>query len=210
MDIKKLENFTKEVKELIELNNNLVDDLNKTELLLNSATEKISILEKKEKNHDNEIKNINSGFEKEINILKETIDNLKKENNEKSSKTIWETTQNKIKEKDEQIEELKKTIEFLKRTQTVLTGNVTEVKQEPVKQVVKETVKEPVKETVKEPVKEIVKEIIEDSLSEELKKEKIEPEKPKKKVIKKIVKKPVKKVVDDDLDEDLERKLNSL
>ena len=53
-------------------------------------------------------------MEFEVQELKNKILQLQKSNSEKSSKTIWETTQEKIKDRDETIESLKREIEILK------------------------------------------------------------------------------------------------
>ena len=178
-------------------------DLQQLQIFINSFTELIN------KNQQNEIniKNLNDKilsnelkiqewnnkeyiYITEIDNLKNIINTLKKENSEKSSKTIWETTQQKLKEKDEIIEELKKTIEFYKRTKNVITTSYEKIKEEP-----KVEPKEEPKEELKEEPKE--------ELKEEPKK-KLKEEKPKKRITK-IKKQPIELT-----EEELEKQLLGL
>ena len=130
MDMQQLEIFTNLIKGLIVQNQDYAQQIVSLDNALEAVNSKVKVFENSEKEYFAKIKELENKYMDEIMTLKDNILNLKKENSEKSSKTIWETTQNKIKEKDEQIEELKRTIEFYKRTHNVLVGTTPEVKPE--------------------------------------------------------------------------------
>ncbi len=176
MDLQQLEIFTNYIKDLIVQNQEYTQQIITLDNDLNAINLKVKIFENSDKEHSAkikelenkyvcEIKELENKYICEIMTLKDNIVNLKKENSEKSSKTIWETTQNKIKEKDEHIEELKRTIEFYKRTNIVLVGSTQEIKPEVIKpevikpEVIKpEIIKPEIKsEIIKPEVKEIPK-----------------------------------------------------
>jgi chromosome segregation ATPase len=159
MDMQQLEIFTNLIKGLIVQNQDYAQQIVSLDNALEAVNSKVKVFENSEKEYFAKIKELENKYMDEIMTLKDNILNLKKENSEKSSKTIWETTQNKIKEKDEQIEELKRTIEFYKRTHNVLVGTTPEVKPEikEVKPEIKE-VKPEIKE-VKPEIKEVKPEI---------------------------------------------------
>ena len=129
MDLLQLSIFTNQIKDLIEQNQELTLTISSLNEKVENQSLKITEYEDKEKTHFSQLKEVENNYINEVKSLKDKIESLKKENSEKSSKTIWETTQHKIKEKDELIEELKKAIEFYKRTQTVLIGNSADVKE---------------------------------------------------------------------------------
>lgn len=130
MDLNQLNIFVSQIKNLIEENISLVNKNDKlNNIFEQEQTKYLNLLaQEKEKSVESENKIIQ--YLKQINELEDKISLLRKENSEKSSKTIWETTQYKIKEKDEQIEELKKSVEFYKRKHTVSTRNTIDIKQE--------------------------------------------------------------------------------
>ena len=162
--------YCDKIKNLIEVNESLNSQTKNLNNLLEEEKLKFNNLLEQEKNKLIESEHKVNNYFKQINELEDKIFTLKKENNEKSSKTIWETTQCKIKERDDLIEELKKSLEFYKRKHTVLTGTNVEVKE--IKETVKE-IKEPVKE-IKEPVKEI-KEPVKEQVREPVKEQVREP-----------------------------------
>jgi len=101
MDKTLIKDFITQVNELMENNTkltNLVETTQNENIILKSQVE---------------------SKDKQINEQIDKIKKLEADNNAKSSKSIWEGTQQQIKEKDSEIDELKKTIEFLKRQQTI-------------------------------------------------------------------------------------------
>jgi phage host-nuclease inhibitor protein Gam len=97
MDFEQLNIFTNQIKVLIDQDVNKSVIIEQLQTCLKSCNSKIEIYEKSEKEYNSKIQEIEEKYNIEIENLKEQINNLKKENSEKSSKTIWETTQNKIK-----------------------------------------------------------------------------------------------------------------
>ena len=108
MDKTLITNFITQVNELMENNTKL------SNLLILSQTEIDNL--KNELEQKNQLINTQTD---NISELNSKIKKLESDNNEKSSKSIWEGTQEKIKEKDDEIESLKKNIEFLKRQQAI-------------------------------------------------------------------------------------------
>ena len=92
---------------LEQFNNNFQNYIIKIKEEYDFLTNSIKMVE--EKNFNLTQENIN---------LKNTIDELNKEKKAKSSSTLWESMNSKIIEKDNIIEQLKKDIEFYKRTGT--------------------------------------------------------------------------------------------
>jgi translation initiation factor IF-2 len=131
MDLNQLNIVINQIKNLIEENASLVEKNEKFNIIFEQEQKKYLNLLEQEKEKLFESENKSTLYLKQINELEEKISLLRKDNSEKSSKTIWETTQYKIKEKDEQIEELKKSVEFYKRKHTVSTRNSIDIKQEP-------------------------------------------------------------------------------
>jgi hypothetical protein len=130
MDLNQLNIFVSQIKNLIEENISLVDKNDKLTIIFEQEQKKYLNILEQEKEKLIESENKTTQYLKQINELEDKISLLRKDNSEKSSKTIWETTQYKIKEKDEQIEELKKSVEFYKRKHTVSTRNTIDNKQE--------------------------------------------------------------------------------
>ena len=108
MDKTLITNFITQVNELMENNTKL------SNLLILSQTEIDNL--KNELEQKNQLINTQTD---NISELNSKIKKLESDNNAKSSKSIWEGTQEKIKEKDDEIESLKKNIEFLKRQQAI-------------------------------------------------------------------------------------------
>jgi hypothetical protein len=154
MNISQLHIFSEQVKILIEQNITLDEKNSFLNALITKHEDTIkSLLKEQDMQKQQYELNIQS-YLKQIEELNNEIESLKKSNSEKSSKTIWQTTQLKIKEKDELIEELTKTIKFLERTRGVSKN--TEDNNFQKEQVNKEILveKEEVKDTtVKEKVK---------------------------------------------------------
>jgi hypothetical protein len=123
MDTELLNTFIEKIKITINDNNNfnLLNHQLSTELI--NEKNKNNLLLTEQENIHKDYKNKIDTYIQQINELETKLLTLKKENSDKSSKTIWETTQNKLKEKDERIDELSRMIEFYKRTQNVLTSN---------------------------------------------------------------------------------------
>ena len=116
-----------------------------------------------------ELENILQDEEKKNEFLIDRVEELELKNKEltdklksKTSSSIWENMQVQLQEKDKQIEQIKKDLDFYKRNYDMKndkqTKKSTKTHKDEVKQVIKEEVKEEVKQEVKEEVKQEVKE----------------------------------------------------
>jgi hypothetical protein len=176
MDLNQLNIFVNQIKNLIEVTDNFKSQNdNLTNLLEQEKIKYISSLtdqEEKLVESENKI----TEYLRQNKELEEQIYSLRKENSEKSSKTIWETTQTKLKEKDVQIEELKKSLEFYKRKHTVGKDTNFEVHQEPISKNKEPLVQVKDKEKEKEVDKEKEKEVEKEKEKEKEKKKDVDKE----------------------------------
>jgi hypothetical protein len=139
MDKTLITNFISQVNELMENNTKL------SNLVISFQTEIFDL-----KNELEQTDKLNNSQIVLIDELNNKITKLTSDNNAKSSKSIWENTQQLIKEKDDEIDFLKKNIEFLKRQQTI---NPKQDVKPDVKQEVKLEAKQDAKPDVKPEVK---------------------------------------------------------
>lgn len=111
-----------------------------------------------------ELENILQDEEKKNEFLMYRVEELELKNKElsdklksKTSSAIWENMQVQLQEKDKQIEQIKKDLDFYKRNYDMKnekpTKKSTKTHKEEVKQEIKEVIKEVIKEEVKEEVK---------------------------------------------------------
>ena len=145
MNNTKLELFVKEIEILINNENILKSTIEKLELKNNELVNTIIENNKNILFYEDKIINLNNQYSDEINKLKLTIKTLSTELNTKSSKSIWENTQQKIKEKDNEIDQLKKIIEFNKRQQIINSVNNTQINTQNIE---KELFNKPIKSSV--------------------------------------------------------------
>lgn len=186
MDYDRLNLFVKELGILIENNKKLETENQKLNNIITQHNDKILKFD--------ELQTINETNNNEV--IKLTNENLllKKELALKSSKSIWETSIEKIKEKDDEIEQLKKMIEFYKRQQNINSNVQTLVQKDNNKSTQKQDVKHDIKQSKK------TKLIVKTNNSNE------QPEVDKVKN-KKIIMEETKTTNINDLDEELEREL---
>ena len=114
MDNDKLNLFVKEIQSLIDIEAKYDKEVSEYNSEIKKYKDTNTSLE-------TQIKNMIITHSAEIVMLQSKIDVLTKENTAKTSKSIWEGTQSKLKEKDDEIEQLKKDVEFYKRQNTINT-----------------------------------------------------------------------------------------
>jgi hypothetical protein len=113
--MEKLDNILNEIKLIYNENSKLINELYLQENKLNNY--KLNI---------DEINKINKDLELKVKDLEE-------KNNSKSSKLLWENTQKIIKEKDDEIEYLKKNILFYERQNLIKSNISSDIKNENIK-----------------------------------------------------------------------------
>ena len=113
--MEKLDNILNEIKLIYNENFKLINESNLQENKLNNY--KLNIDELNKINKDLELK----------------VKDLQEKNNSKSSKLLWENTQKIIKEKDDEIEYLKKNILFYERQNLIKSNISCDIKNEDIK-----------------------------------------------------------------------------